>query len=81
MNSDALLKTMIEYIKYEEVENKTELLAILRGSKLSFDKTRAFTSKSWQYWENIDIRVPYFLYRMYSLLRENTKVSLKKLQK
>lgn len=58
MNSDALLKTMIEYIKYEEIANKTELLAILRGSKLTFDTTTTFTYKYRQCWENIDIRVP-----------------------
>lgn len=59
MYEDRFLKTMIEYIKYEEdIDNKNELLTILRCSSLSFDKTRIFATKSYQYWEDINIRVP-----------------------
>ena len=58
MNEQQFLKTMIETIKYDEFQNKDELLAILRNSIITFNKTSAFTSKSWQYWENIDLRVP-----------------------
>lgn len=47
MNANALAKTMIEYIKYEEdIENKNELLTILRCSMLLFDKTRSFATKN-----------------------------------
>lgn len=58
MNEQQFLKTMIEVIKYDEIPNRDELLGILRNSAITFDKTSNFTSKSWQYWENIDLRVP-----------------------
>lgn len=59
MDANALAKTMIEYIKYEEdIENKNELLTILRCSMLLFDKTRSFATKNYQFWENINLRVP-----------------------
>lgn len=48
MDANALAKTMIEYIKYEEdIENKNELLTILRCSMLLFDKTRSFATKNY----------------------------------
>lgn len=58
MNEDQFMKTMIETIKYEEFDCKDELLAILRNSLIKFDKTGSFTKKSWQSYENIDLRVP-----------------------
>lgn len=58
MNEQQFLKTMVETVKYDDFENKDELLGILRNSIITFDKTSSFTNKSWQYWENIDLRVP-----------------------
>lgn len=58
MTEQQFLKTMIELIKYDEYSNRDKLLTILRNSVIYFDKTTSFTSKSWQYWENIDLRVP-----------------------
>ena len=58
MNEQQFLKTMIEVIKYDEIQNRDELLGILRNSTITFVKTSNFTSKSWQFWENIDLRVP-----------------------
>ena len=58
MNEQQFLKTMIETIKYDEFQNKDELLTILRNSVITFDKTSSFTHKPWQHWENIDLRVP-----------------------
>ncbi len=58
MTEQQFIKTMIETVKYEDIKNKDELLAILRNSIITFDKTSSFTRKSWQYWENIDLRVP-----------------------
>jgi len=58
MNESQFMKTMIETIKYDEYERKDELLTILRNSLIKFDKTSAFTRKSWQCYENIDLRVP-----------------------
>ena len=58
VNEKQFLKTMIEYVKYEDLPNKDELLAILRNSIITFDKTTYFTRKSYQCWENIALRVP-----------------------
>ncbi|WP_084331177.1 phospholipase D-like domain-containing protein [Ruminiclostridium cellobioparum] len=57
MNEQQFLKTMIEIVKYDEYENKDELLGILRNSIITYNKTSNFTRKSWQCWENIDLRV------------------------
>lgn len=58
MNESQFMKTMIETIKYDEYDRKDELLTILRNSLIKFDKTSTFTKKSWQCYENIDLRVP-----------------------
>jgi phosphatidylserine/phosphatidylglycerophosphate/cardiolipin synthase-like enzyme len=58
MNEQQFLKTMIETVKYDEYNNKDELLGILRNSIVIYNKTSNFTRKSWQCWENIDLRVP-----------------------
>lgn len=49
-----VFKTMIETIKYDEYENKDELLGILRNSTIVFNKTSVFVRKSWQCWEDMD---------------------------
>lgn len=58
MNESQLMKTMIETIKYDDYDQKEELLTILRNSLIMFNKTNSFTKKSWQCYENIDLRVP-----------------------
>ena len=58
MNEIQFMKTLIETIKYDEYDHKDELLIILRNSLIKFDKTSSFTKKSWQCYENIDLRVP-----------------------
>ncbi|NEZ76034.1 DUF1669 domain-containing protein [Clostridium botulinum] len=58
MNENQFLRTMIETIKYDDVKYKDELLGILRNSIIKFDKSSDFTRKSYQYWEDIDLRVP-----------------------
>lgn len=57
MNENQFLRTMIETIKYDDVKYKDELLGILRNSIIKFDKSSDFTRKSYQYWEDIDLRV------------------------
>lgn len=58
MNEQQFLKTMLETVKYDEYNNKDELLGILRNSLITYDRSNEFTKKSWQYWEYIDLRVP-----------------------
>ena len=48
MNEQQFLKTMIETVKYDEYDNKDELLGILRHSIITYNKTSNFTRKSWQ---------------------------------
>ena len=58
MNEQQFLKTMIETVKYDDYDNKSELLGILRNSIITYQKSSDFTKKSWQAWEYIDLRVP-----------------------
>lgn len=58
MNEQQFLKTMIETVKYDDYDNKDELLGILRNSIITYQKTSDFTRKTWQCWEYIDLRVP-----------------------
>lgn len=57
-NEKQFIQTMIETIKYDDYEDKNDLLTILRNSIITFNKTSNFTKKSWQYYENIELRVP-----------------------
>ena len=59
MNEKQFLKTMIETIKYDEdIQNKDDLLGILRYSIVTFRKTGAYTHVSNQRQEYMDLRVP-----------------------
>ncbi|OAB33767.1 phospholipase D-like domain-containing protein [Paenibacillus glacialis] len=64
MDSEKFLKTMIEIVKYGDYENKSELLTILRKSIITFRKTSSFTRKSYQCWENVELRVPVPLFNV-----------------
>lgn len=59
MNEKQFLKTMIETIKYDEdIQNKDDLLGILRYSIVTFRKTSAYTHVPDQRQEYMDLRVP-----------------------
>ena len=55
MTEFEFLTGLKDYLEYEE---QTDLLQLLSDVEIHFDKTSAFTSKSWQFKEYIDIRVP-----------------------
>lgn len=74
MTEDQFLKTMIETIKYDDYEKKEEMLTILRNSAIYFDKTSSFTTRSWQCWENIDLRVPIPLLKEARNLQKTYKI-------
>ena len=63
MNEQQFLKTMIEVVKHDDYEKKDDLLGILRHSFIKFDKSSAFTQKTGQFEEYIDLRVPFLCYR------------------
>lgn len=71
MTEEQFLKTMIETIKYDDYDKKNEMLTILRNSVIYFDKTKVFATKSWQCWENIDLRVPIPLLKEARNLQDN----------
>lgn len=52
-------------------KKKEEMLTILRNSVIYFDKTSSFATRSWQYWENIDLRVPIPLLKEARNLQKN----------
>ncbi len=51
---DLLLRT----IRHGDYKDREELLRLLRSAYISFDQTSQFTRKSWQWYENVEIRVP-----------------------
>lgn len=60
--NENFLRTMIETLKYDETYiNADELITVLRNSSVRFSTTNVFTSKSWQCYENVEIRVPVYL--------------------
>lgn len=71
MTEDQFLKTMIETIKYDDYKKKEEMLTILRNSVIYFNKTSSFATRSWQCWENIDLRVPIPLLKEARNLQKN----------
>lgn len=73
MNEQQFLKTMIETVKYDDYDNKDELLGILRNSIITYRKTTQFTKKSWQSWEYIDLRVPVPMLKVARNLKMNLK--------
>jgi len=71
MTEEQFSKTMIEYIKYEYENNRQELLTILRRSQVNYNKTSIFTKKSYQCWEDIDLRVPIPMIEMAKELKKD----------
>lgn len=59
MNESQFLRTMIETLKWdgEDYEHREKILSILRYAEIDFEKTTNFTRKSYQYYENIIIRI------------------------
>jgi phosphatidylserine/phosphatidylglycerophosphate/cardiolipin synthase-like enzyme len=58
MNGEQFIKTMIETIKYDDYNNKEELLGILRYSIITFRETGTFGNLNQHYREYIELRVP-----------------------
>lgn len=60
--NERFLQTMIETLKYDNTyENVDELATILRNSNVRFTSTNEFTNKRWQFYEDVEIRVPVYL--------------------
>ncbi|MDT2309351.1 MULTISPECIES: phospholipase D-like domain-containing protein [Enterococcus] len=59
MNESQFLRTMIETLKWdgEDYEQRDKILSILRYAEIDFKKTTHLTRKSYQYYENIIIRI------------------------
>lgn len=55
MKEDDFLYSLREYLQHD---GQNELLQLLANAQIHFDKTSIFTSKSYQFREYIDIRVP-----------------------
>lgn len=59
MSEIKYLKTMIEVVKYGDYDNKSELLSILRNSEVTYSSAgTTFATRSYQRYENVDLRVP-----------------------
>lgn len=59
MDEKLFLRTMLETLKWDgdDFADKDKMLSILRYAEIDFEKTTTFTSKSYQCFENIAIRV------------------------
>lgn len=66
------LNTLLQVLEYDNdnFPNYKILLGILRYSEIKFTDTKAFTSKSWQFFETVTIRVPVFSIKTIKNLNE-----------
>lgn len=58
MTEEAMYDGLIRTIRYSDYEQKEELLSLLRFGYITFEKTEQFTKRSWQWYENLQIRIP-----------------------
>ncbi len=58
--ADKYKKTLIQVLQYDNkfTEMAAKLLPLVKRSKFDFVNTGSFTKKSWQYYENVEMRVP-----------------------
>lgn len=57
MNEASYYNLLIRTIRYSDYDKKDEILSLLKKAYVTFDKTSNFTRKSWQWYENIEIRI------------------------
>ncbi len=58
MTEENMYDGLIRTIRHSDYEEKDELLLLLQHSYLTFEKTSKFARRSWQFYENLEIRVP-----------------------
>ena len=57
MNEEQFRDGLIRIARYSDYKEKEYVLSLLKRSYVTFDKTNSFTRKSWQFYENIEIRI------------------------
>jgi phosphatidylserine/phosphatidylglycerophosphate/cardiolipin synthase-like enzyme len=57
MNESSYYDLLLKTIKYSDFSEKDKILSLLKRAYITFDKTSNFTRKSWQWYENIEIRI------------------------
>lgn len=57
MNEQEYLKRLIALVQISEHKEKVEILEILASTEIVFDKTSIYAFRSYQYWENVELRV------------------------
>ena len=57
MNEEQFRDGLIRIARYSDYKEKEDVLSLLKRSYVTFDKTNSFTRKSWQFYENIEIRI------------------------
>ena len=57
MTEERFKDSLIRTARYSEYENKDELLRLLKMVYINFDKTSVFTRKSWQWYEDVELRI------------------------
>ncbi len=57
MTEEQFRDGLIRIARYSDYEKKEEVLSLLKRTYITFDKTSNFTRKSWQWYENIELRI------------------------
>lgn len=58
MTEQNMREGLIRTIRYSDYEEKEELLSLLQYSYITFEKTSKFARRNWQFYENLEIRIP-----------------------
>lgn len=57
MNEEQFRDSLIRVARYSDYAEKEKVLSLLKNTYITFDKTHDFTKKSWQWYENIELRI------------------------
>lgn len=49
--------TLIKMARFSNYEEKEDLLGLLKKVYVTYNKTRSFTTKSWQFYEDVELRI------------------------
>ena len=57
MNEEQFRDGLIRIARYSDYKEKESVLLLLKRAYVTFDKTNKFTKKTWQFYENVEIRI------------------------
>ena len=57
MTESVFKDTLLRMARFSDYEKKDELLGLLKRVYITFNKTNIFTRKSWQFYEDVELRI------------------------